>query len=316
MKKRFQLVALGGSFDHFHLGHEQFIKFASELGQELLIGVTKPHLIANKNCAHSLESLRIRKAEVKHFCKINHIQVRLIELDDVYGTTLENPQVDALAVTVETQGGADKINQARKVMSLPVLPIFIMDLIKDEAGLTLHSDRIRAGQVNRQGQVYLAHFQEDVTLNQQQRLSLQQPWGEIVTEVVQSNQVPVCVVGDTALENFINQGWEYDLGIYDGKRQRQAVKSEVIDRLQPDLVLNNPANQITRAVWENLPQALKGKTTQHVKVEGEEDLLTAALVLMLPLDAYIYYGQPDQGMVELKVTEEAKERVFQTLKKS
>jgi uncharacterized protein (UPF0218 family) len=55
-----------------------------------------------------------------------------------------------------------------------------------------------------------------------------------------------------------------------------------------------------------LTGALK-RDLEHLKVEGEEDLATVAIVLLTPLGTCIYYGQRDLGMIELRVTEKIKD---------
>jgi hypothetical protein len=47
-----------------------------------------------------------------------------------------------------------------------------------------------------------------------------------------------------------------------------------------------------------------------VLIEGEEDLVAAALVFALPLESVMYYGQPGEGMVKVRVSEELKERLL------
>ncbi|MGZ7050297.1 MAG: adenylyltransferase/cytidyltransferase family protein, partial [Methanobacterium sp.] len=37
---KFKNVAVGGTFDHFHKGHEKLINKAFEIGHNVLIGVT------------------------------------------------------------------------------------------------------------------------------------------------------------------------------------------------------------------------------------------------------------------------------------
>ena len=47
-EKRYQQVALGGTFDKFHEGHRELIKKAFEIGQEVLIGVTSDEFAGSK----------------------------------------------------------------------------------------------------------------------------------------------------------------------------------------------------------------------------------------------------------------------------
>jgi uncharacterized protein (UPF0218 family) len=46
-----------------------------------------------------------------------------------------------------------------------------------------------------------------------------------------------------------------------------------------------------------------------VIIDGEEDLLTIVTVLSAPAGAFVVYGQPQVGVVVVKVTEEAQERM-------
>jgi uncharacterized protein (UPF0218 family) len=51
-------------------------------------------------------------------------------------------------------------------------------------------------------------------------------------------------------------------------------------------------------------EALLSEDHTHIVVDGEEDLLTLAAVLFAPDKAFVVYGQPHEGVVVVKVTEE------------
>ncbi|MFH1584576.1 MAG: DUF359 domain-containing protein, partial [Patescibacteria group bacterium] len=85
-----------------------------------------------------------------------------------------------------------------------------------------------------------------------------------------------------------------------------------IDALKPDITAVNEAGTLSLSLASALKQALK-TGAKHVFVEGEEDLAAVALMLLLPLGANIYYGQPGKGIVELLVTEIAKESFSRAL---
>ena len=46
-----------------------------------------------------------------------------------------------------------------------------------------------------------------------------------------------------------------------------------------------------------------------VEVKGEEDLLGFPAVLFMPLGSLVLYGQPQEGVVMIKVTEAAKNKL-------
>jgi pantetheine-phosphate adenylyltransferase len=315
-RKSYKLVGLGGSFDHFHAGHAHFLKFASNLGQKLLIGVTDDHLTNSKLYPNSIEDLWHRKHAVKEFCGRNHLNVSVLTLHDAYGPTLEGTEVEALAVTNETAPGAEKINQLRTKLGLRPLPVFICTMFKDETNQELHSENIRAGIVNRAGKNYHALLNKTIHLTDHQRQELAKPLAHLIDLINYTPPKPnqhrlICVVGDKSLETFIDRRWSYSLGVYDQKQQRQLSSSAIIDSIKPQISVVNKPGEISIELAAALQKTLNSHS-QHLKVEGEEDLATAALALLLPLGSIIYYGQPNQGIIELEITEQSKE-LFRTL---
>ncbi len=318
-RKRYKTMGLGGTFDHFHAGHQQFILFAANLAEELTIGVTHPQMTRQKPWAATIESYEARRNNVKHFCGMHHIRCRVTELTDIYGPTLVDSPVQALAVTAETVPGAKKINQMRTHLGLRDLPVFVSEYFLDESGQPLHAEAIRAGLVNRRGVVYGRYLQQSLILTDEQRQLFSQPQGDIinVANLVKRHQTPViAVVGDKSLETFITNQWPYDLGVFDQRQLRQPVTSSVLDPLAaaatPTLTAANPAGTISAEMVTVLTQALT-QQTQHVLIQGEEDLAAVALILLLPLESEVYYGQPGQGIVRMKVTEELKDKTFKAL---
>lgn len=304
---------MGGSFDHFHAGHAQFLLRAAEQADRLLIGITSDALIRHKPYPESLEPMATRWQAVETFCQQHHLNVTLVELTDPYGPTLDDIQVDALWVTYETKPGADLINKVRQERGFQPLPILQCSMIKDEAGGEIHSDRIRAGTIDREGRLWVKTLDHDVTFTSDQRRALAEPQGPIVTPF--HNFTPpiaehTYVVGDNSLETFIENGWPYHLGVFDHKRARQTVTSDVIDQLPVTERVDNPPGSISHHLVAALQKSIATSTlNQHLRVNGEEDLAAVALVLLLPLNHHIFYGQPDQGIVQLTVTETSKARV-------
>ncbi len=311
MRKLYEIVGLGGTFDRLHIGHKHFINFASQFGQHLHIGITHSKLTQGKPFSSQIESYETRKRAVIKYCKSQQISGSTIELTDSYGPTLDKKsKIKALAVTSDTVSGANKINQARIAMSLLPLPVHVCPLLKNQTGQIISSEKIRAGEINRNGEAYQQIFTKDLILNDQQRHFFSQPQGKIVDQPSSKNSPLTCLVGDHSLEKFIQHHWHYDLAVYDLKEQRQLTTSKILTNLRPDVIIKNPAGLISL----KLNQALQ--THQLIQVEGEEDLAAVALMLSLPLGSKIYYGQPNQGLVEMTVTEEKKNQFYQILSSS
>lgn len=308
-------MAMGGTFDHFHVGHESFILYAANLSQKLLIGIMNDKNIGQKEHLGQVEPFKIRLKHVLNFCKQNQIDCQLIELNDPYGPTIDKDftAIDSLCATKETEKGADKINEIRVAMGLRPLPIFLAPLLNDQTNTPLHSTKIRAGKINRDGLIFIKEFEDGLTINQKQRQFFIKPLGPIMTSPDHKQNELAVVVGDYALSQFLLNSWPYQVGVYDKKTKRAPFVDQQLSKIKPDIVFDNPAGTISAATFKEIFK-LDLKKTHHILVEGEEDLVTVAFILTLPLGSIIYYGQPDQGMVKLTISEELKDKVLKVLK--
>lgn len=309
---RYHVLGLGGTFDHFHKGHEQFILFAARLARHLQIGITTLELTHHKPLSELCESYETRVKAVTEFCQKHELSFEIIPLYDVYGPTLEDSSIEALCVTEETLPGAKRINRARAGRRLSMLPIHVCAYYPNELGRPLHSLDIRLGSVNRNGRVYELLFKKTLTLKKSSRQFFAKPQGVLRNAHPYNLTGNIFVVGDVTLEYFIQHRLPYQLGIYDKKRNRVAVHSSAIDTLRPDITTKNKPGTLSPQLVKALKLALQ-EHAKHLFVKGEEDLAVVALVLLLPLQAKIYYGQPNSGVVELTVTEETKDAMYQVL---
>jgi hypothetical protein len=78
--------------------------------------------------------------------------------------------------------------------------------------------------------------------------------------------------------------------------------------------VENPAGTITEEATTAIREALEGAKHVHVVVDGEEDLLTLIAVLYAPERSLVVYGQPNEGIVIVKVTPEKKADAAEILK--
>lgn len=309
--KIYRSIGMGGTFDHLHIGHEAFIKFAHQLADFLLIGVTDEKMVRDKSHPESIQSFEVRKNAVIHFCREHGIKAKVTRLTDPYGPTLDNESVEAIAVTEDTAIGGKNINILRQKLNLRPLVIHVCSLVKDKQGDVISSSRIRAGLINRSGDSYDQIFEHDLVITDSQKNFFAGPQGELVDS---PNQVSVfnAVVGDRSLKFFIDQDWPINLGVYDLKEKR-AENNDLIQLIKPNFQITNPHGVISCKLADTLKQALH-ESKPFILVDGEDDLAAVALMLLLPLESNIYYGQPNQGMVEMTVTEHKKNQFFELLK--
>ena len=59
---------------------------------------------------------------------------------------------------------------------------------------------------------------------------------------------------------------------------------------------------------------LESSKRAQIVIDGEEDLLTLIAILYAPKNAFVIYGQPNEGIVLIKVSEKRKEDVKKILK--
>jgi cytidyltransferase-like protein len=306
----YKKAGLGGTFDHFHRGHQAFLLFASEQAEHLVVGITTPEMITHKKYHSQIESFETRFAAVKNFTKNFFNKVDVIPLTDPYGPTLTGSNVEVLIATTATKIGAEAVNSKRQELGLTTLPIQVCELEKDSNGQPLASEKIRAGKINRQGKVYKNIFSQNITLTDTQKRYFSHEHGSIVRTPSPSENI--FVVGDSSVESFINHHWPYKLGVIDYLKNRKSYSPQLVLDTKTILTIKNAPGEISTEMAEVLEKAIN-TGTQHIVVDGEEDLAAVALVLLSPLGTHIYYGQPHVGMIEMIVTEQIKEECFKVL---
>lgn len=133
LEKTFDVVALGGTFDHLHSGHKILLTMAAFLSnQKIIIGVTDDNLLINKKFKSELQSLEERTKSVQNFLNLictNSLEISTTPLQDLYGPTATDPNIQALIVSRETLSGADQIDQIRIQNGFSSLERFVIDLI-------------------------------------------------------------------------------------------------------------------------------------------------------------------------------------------
>lgn len=314
--KKYHIIGLGGTFDHFHAGHQKFLKFASDLSDLLVIGVTNQSIAKKKTYPNSIEPYAEREHAVKKFCRAHKILHEIIELSDSVGSTTSDNRIEALAVTTETVPGGEKINQLRKKLRMTELPVHICELFPADDSQPLHSERIRAGECDREGLIYSDIFNQTITISENQRLLLAQPQGKIVDQpsfLAQENAQPnpIILVGDSTIERFTANNWSFHIGIFDRMVQRKPAQGITLN-LKPDLIVQNPAGSITPELARSIQKLLRSDVgkPKYLFVQGEEDLAVIPAILLSPLGSVAYYGQPKIGLVEIVSSENFKAQLL------
>ena len=114
---KYNLVVCGGTFDHFHKGHKEFLRYALTISNKLLVGITTDAYINSKNKGEWIQDYKVRKQSLENFF-INEYavdRVRIEPIDDIFIPKVwESLAIEALIVSKDSVSGAEKINLRRK----------------------------------------------------------------------------------------------------------------------------------------------------------------------------------------------------------
>ena len=147
---KYEIVAVGGTFDHFHKGHEKLLNKAFEIGNYIMVGVTSNEFGGQKG---NIEPCSKRMSELEEFLQKFNSRYTVKRLEEPYGPTVHDPQIDAIVVSRETEPVADKINEIRQKKGIKPLKIFVIGWVLAEDGKPISSTRIRMGEIDRNGKV-------------------------------------------------------------------------------------------------------------------------------------------------------------------
>jgi len=303
----FNLVAVAGTFDHLHLGHEALLQTAKASGRKVWVGLCQKSMLVNKPYPQSLQSYIQRRQGLEKlgFSKIT-------PLSDIYGPAAKSTTIEAIVCSPLSRPNVIKINQKRHKFNLKPLVIIEVPLVKAGDGQRLASGRIRQGLVNRQGLYYPQIFSKNLHLPQSLRPTLKRPFASIVKKITRS-QFGTVAVGDIAAISLLNQKIIPDLAIVDLKTKRQPVFPDLKSLgLKPGLTAPNPAGTVNRRAVKQLLSCLNQKLCSLL-IDGEEDLLVLPAVLLAPLRTTVFYGQPDRGLVKIIVSETTKSKALKFL---
>ncbi|QSX00325.2 GTP-dependent dephospho-CoA kinase family protein [Haloterrigena alkaliphila] len=141
------------------------------------------------------------------------------------------------------------------------------------------------------------------------RHELKEPMGPIETDadrLLADVDGPLIAVGDVVTYHFLTAGRPPDVALVDERTKRSAVDEEIRAAVTEATHLEavNPPAEISQAVVEALLEGLARDEPTTILVEGEEDLVALPAIVAAPEGASVVYGQPDEGMVHVKVTDD------------
>ena len=117
--KEFRKVAVGGTFDELHRGHKTLLFKAFEIGERVLIGLTSDELVSDMKKPHITASYGERLKGLEEFLSERELwgKTEVVALKDPYGSSVKDPEIEALVVSKETEPVAVRISRGQLGLS-------------------------------------------------------------------------------------------------------------------------------------------------------------------------------------------------------
>ena len=323
MTKIYERVALGGTFDLFHAGHEKLLLKAFQVGQFVTIGITSDKF--NAKIGDTLvQNQMMRKKILSNFLREKKLLKRaiLVIIEDIYGPTIKDKSYQTLVVSKQTLPGAFVINNKRRQLRLPKLAIVSVPFAKSYDGKPISSTRIKAGEIDAFGQSYGQRLFKiaNIRLSDEIRRKLKVPFGKIVkADKLLGAKPNIITVGDVSTLTFNSLKIPRKLSIVDFFTNRKRTYGSLYELgftfPNPSVIVKNPSGQISKPLILAISKIFKSTASdQVILVEGEDDLATICAILLAPIPSTVFYGQPKKGLVMIDVNIEAKNKLCSLLK--
>ncbi|MDW7732652.1 MAG: GTP-dependent dephospho-CoA kinase family protein [Methanolobus sp.] len=126
-------------------------------------------------------------------------------------------------------------------------------------------------------------------------------------------------VGDVTTFHLLNSDIIPDIQIVDERTKRGPASNRVVVGTKhqgfTEIFVDNPAGVITEDLIDAVGNAIESDEHVRIFVRGEEDLAALPAILMAPQGSVVLYGQPDQGVVLVQITQSKKEEIRNLLNK-
>ena len=120
-------------------------------------------------------------------------------------------------------------------------------------------------------------------------------------------------VGDVTTFYLLESGIIPDVCVVDDRTKREPASNNVVLGTKhtafTTISVDNPPGVITEDLIDAIDYAIA--SDQHIRlfVRGEEDLAALPAILIAPIGSVVLYGQPDEGVVLVKITESKKDEI-------
>jgi pantetheine-phosphate adenylyltransferase len=151
--KKYNQVALGGTFDIIHRGHLELLKESFKVGHFVVIGVTSDEFVRSvlKKKIKNHYYIRVQNIKKTIEKEIGSNSYQITRLVDHFGPLMTSNKIDCLVVSEESEEKGKTINALRIKLGLPIIDIISVKMILANDGLPISSSRIRSNEIDING---------------------------------------------------------------------------------------------------------------------------------------------------------------------
>ena len=132
----------------------------------------------------------------------------------------------------------------------------------------------------------------------------------LVTELLKKAS-KVIAVGDTTTEKLVRFGFVPDVSVTDCMEKRVIKTSKFDYPVDKIIHLRNKPGELSEQVVLEVKKLILANAYEskiRIIVDGEEDLVALPFLMYSPNDWVICYGQPNEGLVIVQVTDDSKKK--------
>lgn len=150
--KKFDLVAMGGTFDVIHKGHITLLSEAFSISVKVIIGLTSNEW-ASKKGKDLLNDFDKRLEKLVKVIEKNfpNTSFEISKLDNDFGPAVLEKKVQALVVSDETSNQGEVLNLLRKQKNLPPVDVVVVPTVLAKDGNKISTTRIKNQEIDYDG---------------------------------------------------------------------------------------------------------------------------------------------------------------------
>lgn len=165
-------------------------------------------------------------------------------------------------------------------------------------------------------------FRKELKLPERMREELRKPLGKLVSNDQLQRELGgsgvIISVGDGCTLGLAEKGIEPDISIVDFKIERKddvTLREKLSSIGTKVLRAKNPPGYLSKEAWQALSDAFRSNEKVRIEIEGEEDLVALASIVLAPSGSKVLYGLPGKGVVVVRVDHESKDRIRDILRR-